>query len=517
MAVSLPRRSVPAPSRQHPLSPEQQLVADWVTGGSGNAFIEAVAGSGKTSTLVAIAPLMSGTVAFAAFNRKIADEIASRVSGPLLRVGTFHSFGFGAWKRGRRCQVDGNGKSRAMIQALGVGPAYRRAVSKLVSIAKQSLCGVPGTGFEVEDLDVWKALIHHHDVMLLCEDTANLNQLIEYAIEGVLWSATQEEVIDFDDMLWLPLLNNTTLETYDWVLVDEAQDTNSARRMLARRMMKPGGRALFVGDRHQSIYGFTGADSDAVDLIFRDFAPCTSLPLTVTWRCCKAAVSMAQKWVPQIRAAESNPEGRVSSLGWGAFEKLWTQNPDSEHKPLGRGDAILCRNTRPLVSLAFRLLRSGVPARVEGRDIGKSLQALASRWRVSSIVGLSAALTQYESQEIARLTKEPDSDYLIESLRDRVETLRVLMDGCSTLDDLHSKIDLLFEDTDSQTQGSVVVLSTVHKAKGREWNRVFVLGWGELMPSKWARQTWQQTQETNLQYVAVTRAKTELVMLPLPD
>ena len=113
-------------------------------------------------------------------------------------------------------------------------------------------------------------------------------------------------------MIWLPLLENAPFKAHDWVLVDEAQDSNVARRMMAEKMLKKSGRLLAVGDRFQAIYGFSGASSDAVDRIIENHS-CVQLPLTVTFRCSKAATKLAQTWVPHITAHEDNQEGRVSS------------------------------------------------------------------------------------------------------------------------------------------------------------------------------------------------------------
>jgi superfamily I DNA/RNA helicase len=62
----------------------------------------------------------------------------------------------------------------------------------------------------------------------------------------------------------------------------------------------------------------------------------------------------------------------------------------------------------------------------------------------------------------------------------------------------------------------MITLCSVHKAKGLEWNRVYILGRDSLMPSKFARQKWQMDQELNLIYVAVTRAKAELIEATAP-
>jgi len=55
-----------------------------------------------------------------------------------------------------------------------------------------------------------------------------------------------------------------------------------------------------------------------------------------------------------------------------------------------------------------------------------------------------------------------------------------------------------------------IVLSTIHKSKGLENDRVFFL-LPELLPSRFATMDWQLEQEENLRYVAITRAKKELV------
>jgi superfamily I DNA/RNA helicase len=74
-------------------------------------------------------------------------------------------------------------------------------------------------------------------------------------------------------------------------------------------------------------------------------------------------------------------------------------------------------------------------------------------------------------------------------------------------------VDSLFGDNVT----GLLVLSTIHKAKGREWERVFWLDRIGTCPSKWARQAWQQDQEKNLMYVAATRAKSELIDLNLVE
>src|SRR5262249_45049744 len=149
-----------------------------------------------------------------------------------------------------------------------------------------------------------------------------------------------------------------------------------------------------VGDPHQAIYGFTGADNDSIDIIKQDFKA-KEMPLTVTYRCPKLVVKMAQSWVSHIQAHESSPEGSISME---SFEQMM-QNPAR----LDSDAAILCRNTRPLVTAAFSLIRAKIPCRIEGRDIGEQLKKLATRWKsITNISALEEKLEEWLEKEKAK-------------------------------------------------------------------------------------------------------------------
>jgi superfamily I DNA/RNA helicase len=492
-------------------SPQQKAVFQWVQTGRGSAFVEAVAGAGKTTTIVQACKLMTGSVAFAAYNKKIAAEIETKAAehklGDQVRVGTFHKFGLNAWRRvaGDRLNVDARAKQDAIALELALPDELTAFVTKLTSLAKNSAIGVPGFG-RVDDVMAWRAIIDHHDLADDLEDPRDLPVGITFAQRALALSRDMaRELIDFDDMIYMPVVTNCRVWQNDWLLVDEAQDINPARRAIARKMLRPNGRAIFVGDRHQAIYGFTGADADAVDRITKDFA-CQLIPLTTTYRCPKAVVAAARDYVDHIEAHPSAPEGIVSEA----------HEDDLTTLGLTKEDAILCRLTRPLVSTAFKLIRAGIPCHVEGRDIGAGLLKLAGRWkRIKTVDKLRARLEEYMEAEVEKLIAKKQ-EVKAEAVQDRVETLLVLMDGCETVTELKAKVEGLFTDSEDGHQ-STLTLSTVHKSKGREWQRVFVLGFAKFMPSKMARQLWQMEQENNLIYVAFTRAKAELVIVEVSE
>jgi superfamily I DNA/RNA helicase len=156
--------------------------------------------------------------------------------------------------------------------------------------------------------------------------------------------------------------------------------------------------------------------------------------------------------------------------------------------------------------MAFALIKRGVACHVEGREIGDGLLKLARRWKtVKTIDALRDKLQDWCEKEVAKFMAKK-KEVKAEQTRDRVDTLLALMDGCPDLGCVERKIETMFADN-----APTLTLSTVHRSKGREWPRVFILGRRQYMPSSFARQDWQLVQEENLIYVAITRAQSDLV------
>lgn len=492
---------------------QQADVFDWVQNGHGSARLIAVAGAGKTTTIIEATRYMTGSVFVGAYNKKIADELTARVNqlgiGSRVRASTFHSAGNTAWSRAcsKRPLVEGH-KTRKIMDDLGINDVLKEFVEKGVSIAKQTGFGIFNS---IDDQTSWEEVIEHFDLLdSLQKDSYGRMPTTGEAI-GACVSVLNESIkrdkvmIDFDDMIFSPLYHGVKFFENDWVLVDEAQDTNPVRRLLARKMLKTSGRLLAVGDPHQAIYGFTGADNDALDLIKKEFG-CIDLPLTVTFRCPKSVVALAKTWVDHIESHPDSKDGSVTTIHLDQFNKL----PATE---LTRDDVVLCRYTKPLVQEAYKLIRRGIGCHVEGKDIGKGLLALCAKWSVDSCSQLTRKLESYVVTETEKLMRK-GKETMAEALQDRVETLYVIMENLgeeATVNELRAAIDKLFGDVPAGCTSFNLTLSTIHKAKGREWDRVYLLGRNSYQPSKYARQQWQKDQEVNLMYVAVTRSKNLLV------
>lgn len=488
-------------------SPEQLAFLDAVSKPGGSILLIAVAGSGKTTTLVEATKRMNGRIALCAYNKKISDEIKTRITDQNVRVGTFHSFGFASWKSANpRSKVSGK-KLDEIIDDVGVPWKFQAFVSRMVSLAKQSGIGIPGLG------NNWSELADHHNLWETLQYGGESEAVFDWCYRVMQESMDRsEDVIDFDDMLFEPLRAGIVKAEYDWVLIDEAQDTNVCRRLMASHMLKYGAegaptpRVVAVGDPHQAIYGFTGADNDSLELIKQNFG-CIEMPLTTTYRCPKAVVRHAQQWVSHIHAAESAPEGEVREIEDSEFRLL-------NGKDLIAGVAVLCRNTKPLVATALRLARANIPCRVEGRELGQGLYKLAQRvCGKGSLRDLESKLEDHRAKECRRF-REKKQQSKIDTLNDQCDSLLAIFDSLdpgAQIYDLKAKIDTIFGDSEAGALPDRLILSTVHKAKGREWDVVYLYGRDQYMPSKWATQDWEKEQEKNLIYVAVTRAKKTLV------
>lgn len=499
------------------LSPQQEVVRNFPKTHKGSAFAEAVAGAGKTTTAMYMIAETTGTVAVMAYNKSAALEFDHKARdlgfsfGNRVRFGTCHSFGFGAWRYAHKGVKAGPEAAREKwdltVKELDIPRPINSFTQKLISLAKQEAVGLHGS---ISDQKLYYDIIDHHDLAYEIEDEGLIKLGVETAIRGLEFHRQiGATIIDFDDMIWLPVVTGIRMFGNDWVIGDEWQDANRARRALARKMLKPNGRAMFIGDRHQAIYGFAGADASSIDSTIKEFN-CIELPMTVSFRCPQAVVRHAQSVVSHIEAAPTASEGEVSRID---EKEFWVAGgtKSSLHQT---DDAILCRNTKPLVSTAFQLIKHGIPCHVEGRDIGAGLIKLVERFeKARTMAAFRDRITAYKDQQMARLMAK-GKETQAQSVEDKVDTILVIAEACQSVDELKGKIGSMFQDADGERKPTLT-LSTVHKSKGREWKRVFLMGENIYMPSSYARQDWQLEQERNLQYVAYTRAKSELVLVDM--
>lgn len=314
--------------------------------------------------------------------------------------------------------------------------------------------------------------------------------------------ALRAGVLDYGDMVFFPwFLGLRPPRRYPLVFLDEAQDASPLQIDLLLKSLAPGGRAVIVGDPWQSINGWAGADPEALRKL-TVFTGAKPLPLTVTWRCPRSHVLLAKAVVGgAIRARPGAAGGKIGLMEAG--EMLQKLRP---------GDLVLCRNNAPLLALALQLMARGVPVCLRGQDMREDMLGWAQ--------GLHDALGALDSPEVAQalrdlpgarmqnlraagLDRDPDA------LREHARVCDVL-DAFATLLRLHrprtpaqvqQHLDGLFSDSAEDA----VLLSSVHRAKGLEAERVFV-----YEPQRIPAPFGTPQEEENVLFVALTRSRSEL-------
>jgi superfamily I DNA/RNA helicase len=106
-------------------------------------------------------------------------------------------------------------------------------------------------------------------------------------------------------------------------------------------------------------------------------------------------------------------------------------------------------------------------------------------------------------------SKRNPSDTRLIALQDRHDCLIAFCEDQTTVAGVVAKIESVFTD---DKNGTGIRLSSIHKAKGLENKRVFLLEpEGATVPHPMAKSKWQVEQEWNCRYIAITRAIEELI------
>jgi len=476
--------------------------------------LTSVAGSGKTTTLTEGATRLVGSVLALAFNVRIKKTLDERI-GHFAVCKTINGVGHGAMCKflGRKVRIDKD-KTRKVVRDLLNEKENEHlwelfsSISQLVARAKHHgliPAGTPGMFISLtEDTpDAWAEIAAHYDIHF-DQDVYRLARLALRACNSQAFAGT----CDFDDQIYIPALWGAPFDKFDNIIVDEAQDLSEIQHKILKKLLRKGGRLIAVGDENQAIYGFRAAMSNSIRRLITTF-DLGEMELTISFRCCQSVVREAQKVVPRIEASPTAPEGSVLTLGGYSASTFQV------------GDTILCRNNAPLIKIAYKLIAEGRGVCVVGRDIGAGLKLLTKRIvgkdLTQPVTYLLQGLAEWQDQEAAKaLAKDQPSK--LEVINDKAESLFAIIDGsgATTIKDVISAIEELFGKTSAP-----ITLSTIHRAKGMEWDRVFFLN-QKLIPSIWAvkahdkdpeRYEWMMQEERNLRYVGVTRAREQLAYI----
>jgi superfamily I DNA/RNA helicase len=469
----------------------QLNVFDFISNGKGNAVINAVAGSGKTFTIVnALSKIdICNKVLFLAFNKHIVTELKNRISQSNVSINTLHAQGMSIIRYNMPKAYLNADKISNYIKTVfndwnideSIVDGYQNRIKKLIDLAKLNL-------ISNED-DLLDVAIKH--------DIEILNGEIHHALNVLNETNKDKSCFDFTDMVYWPIQFSLPAYKFDFVFIDECQDLSICQQKLMLSLIKPNGRFIAVGDPNQCIYGFAGSDTESFNKLV-NMPNTIQLPLSITYRCAKEITKLAQTIVPSIQYHENAIDGIVRNGKLNEIES---------------NDLILCRVNKSLISLCIKFLSENKKAYVKGKDIGANLSNMLKRTKKTNMDKAMEHLHNDKTKLINKLkskgldAKDIDTNPQVISFTEKLDCLEVLSDGLATVKAVIDRIEKIFSDNSNG-----ICLSSVHKAKGLEADRVFIIE-PKQMPAKWAKQDWQKEQELNIYYVAITRAKKELIFI----
>jgi len=464
-------------------SPYQLAIFDEVAS-EGNLIIEAVAGSGKTSTILECMNRAEGSALFLAFNKAIADDLRSKVRGAEVR--TLNALGHSivtkrlpgvkleSWKTANLVRSKLNTEDYA---------EFGSQVNRMISLAK-------GCAFGVLNDASRKHFVQLADDFELDIPSDKIGKATQAASVAFSELISNFDSFDFDDQLFLPIYHDWTFPSFDTVFVDEAQDLNAIQHLMLDRLRNRGARIIAVGDTRQAIYGFRGALVSSMALL-RDSFAMKQLPLSITYRCDRAIVDLAQTIVPHIQARAGAGQGTVQYV-----DQLNILNiPDDT--------LVVCRNNAPIFALAMRALAERRPVRVMS-NFTEQLKGFVKSFKTRDMKILEERLLKWYEAE--RKTAEESGFFgRLAFLTDKCDTVLSLIKESSSLDDILNALERFGNSRIGP------ILSTIHKAKGLEAETTIILN-REKLPSRFAISEASLIQEDNLLYVAITRAKHTLTI-----
>jgi superfamily I DNA/RNA helicase len=484
----MPARRAPRVNTGSTFPPtDEQITARDLFASGRSLKISAFAGTGKTSTLKLMAHARGGHGLYLAFNRAIANE-AKQDFPSSVESKTTHAL---ALRGIRRTHSFDNQKLFNNINA--------NQVAEILDLKK--IKGPENIIIEPRQ----QAFLRQKTVQLFCQSSAseisvdhvpltgklrrlsteNQEKTRQWVRKGAieLWQrmlAPNDPIpLGHDGYLKLWTLDEPTL-AFDYILLDEAQDTNGA---VLGTLLKQQTQLIFVGDRHQQIYEWRGA-VNAMEKISTD---------------AEAFLTQSFRFGPEIAEAAS---GLLRALG--------------ETRRLRGNDAITS-------TIADSGETRTVLARTNATVIEETLAALEAE-RKPLVVGGTAELERLVSDVFELMKGNPGNhpDFFGFKNWEEVVAFAETEEGESlqTFVSLVQKngpkrLWVAIKSAVSDESLADVVISTAHKAKGCQWPSVRIASDFAITPSKKKPAAESGAAESRLFYVAITRPRELLAVEPV--
>lgn len=478
-----------ADNAQRKLTEEQVAIIDQPP--TRTIIVDAGAGTGKTSTLTAYARRWNAHRGlYLAFNREIADHAQSRFP-PWVKAQTVHSMAYQALGVSKHKSRIGRLRRQTILQAgIDIHSDYLSPDRMIRSILDgiSNFCSDAGPELLPRHCGLEKApaMVQQQAMPRIAEV---VKRFINYETSGLPFT--------HDIYLKNFELFGSISPTYDYVMIDEAQDSNGVTLSIAKKSGKP---ILLIGDARQSIYAFRGA-MNAMSAIE---AP--RYPLTMSWRFGPEVADLANHILSQ---ADDRPTFRLR----GRPDRRTDIERYSGKAPT-RSFLLSRTNGRLLEGLAA--IPPNATFHVAGGFdtlAGQMLSALAlSKNEQSKVIdSYVRSFSHWEELKDEAGHDDPDARKLVKIVADYGDQIPAMIERLRSQHRVHH-------------QDAQILLSTAHRAKGLEADCVVILDdfptprelRARLLDDKMSEQDYEQ--ELNLLYVACTRARYRLLLSgPLYD
>jgi len=471
-----------------------------------NLRIRAFAGAGKTTTLRLIAEkLAPHPGVYVAYNRTIAQEAAHKMP-PNIRSRTAHSLAYAAIVRGnpgyrRKLEDGGRVTMQRLREHLDIEPGYGLTPAQIAGAVnhtlKRFLFSTAPAPLEEHVADRERKLVQ----MRYGEEAerAFVRYVLGLTREAWRRMADPNDPFPLSHDGYLRLwVESEDLPRARTLLIDEAQDLNPPIIAKARQFERAGGQVILVGDPNQQIYAWRGAQN-AMDA----FAHYRELPLTHSWRFGPAIAQVAQSILDLLGE-------RHTIVGRGPKDSraYMVENPLAFAPKLGLPFTVLARTNASLIEAFIELTAAGLSVSFNGgaSELVQMLEDFIAiqEGRVPPPGRPLAGFASIdELEEYAAAANEPGLVRLVEHYggKKKLPLARTILD--------------LLRNPPEGGRGRVL-LSTVHKAKGGEWESVFLMNdFVSLPPERLVPKLPLRgvlREEFAILYVALTRPKRELYL-----
>jgi len=371
-------------------------------------------------------------------------------------------------------------------------------------------------------------------------------------------------VRDFDDDLWFSAIHANELRwpKYQIVLADEVQDFNIAQQVMLSKLAEAGAKIVAVGDPHQAIYRFRGADGGAfagLSSMLKELSEDKDVEkgLTANFRSRQAIIDLANEEGREADHVSNLVKGRQfkeepGRLGKGQATKDEQTYDDAfdtlgkEWRDMGevRQTAFLSRTNEPLLHAALRLLAKGIPFIILGTDLAKELNAHITKLsdlfflnKDADIVDLQDRMKGYNEEQQDKYAGKAAYTGKMKMLKEITEAMDAAIGQFiaeqqqGNIGEFRRWLESKFGGLDIEKGGKAgrdaraeykrqvkelnpVILSTVHKSKGLQFHRVYILR-DDMWPHPRSTREEDLEQEYNNKYIGRTRAEDELHILKL--